>query len=67
MDLGFPGGSEGKESVCNVEDLVSIPGLGSSSGGGLLASDVKNWVPGAVLHRNKFTGRTQAGMEKEGQ
>ena len=24
---GFPGGSDGKESVCNVEDLASIPGL----------------------------------------
>ena len=26
--LGFPGGSAGKESACNVEDLGSIPGLG---------------------------------------
>ena len=24
--LGFPGGSDGKESACNVEDLGSIPG-----------------------------------------
>ena len=24
--LGFPGGSDGKESACNVEDLDSIPG-----------------------------------------
>ena len=23
--LGFPGGSEGKESACNVGDLSSIP------------------------------------------
>ena len=28
--LGFPGGSEGKESACNAEDLGSIPGLGRS-------------------------------------
>ena len=28
--LGFPGGSAGKESTCNVEDLDSIPGLGRS-------------------------------------
>ena len=28
--LGFPGGSGGKESACNVEDLASIPGLGGS-------------------------------------
>ena len=26
--LGFPGGSAGKESTCNVGDLASIPGLG---------------------------------------
>ena len=26
--LGFPGGSAGKESACNVGDLDSIPGLG---------------------------------------
>ena len=25
---GFPGGSDGNESACNVGDLVSIPGLG---------------------------------------
>ena len=28
--MGFPGGSEGIESVCNVGDLGSIPGLGRS-------------------------------------
>jgi len=32
--MGFPGGSDGKESACNVEDLDSIPGLGRSPGGG---------------------------------
>ena len=26
--LGFPGGSAGKESTCNAQDLGSIPGLG---------------------------------------
>ena len=31
---GFPGGSEGKESVCNAGDLGLIPGLGRSPGGG---------------------------------
>ena len=30
----FPGGSDGKESACNMEDLGSIPGLGRSPGGG---------------------------------
>ena len=32
--LGFPGGSEGKESACNVGDLGLIPGSRSSPGGG---------------------------------
>ena len=32
--LGFPGGSAGKESTCNVGDLGSIPGLGRSLGEG---------------------------------
>ena len=32
--LGFLGGSDGKESACNVEDLGSIPRLGRSPGGG---------------------------------
>ena len=35
--LGFPGGSDSKESTCNEEDLVLIPGLGRSQkipGGG---------------------------------
>jgi len=27
---GFPGGSDGKESACNVGDLGLIPGLGRS-------------------------------------
>ena len=31
---GFPGGSDGKESACNVGDLGSVPGLGRSPGGG---------------------------------
>ena len=32
--LGFPGGSEGKESTCNLEDPGSVAGLGRSSGRG---------------------------------
>ena len=34
MFLGFRCGSAGKESVCSVEDLDSIPGLGRSPGEG---------------------------------
>ena len=32
--LGFPCGSAGKKSICNVGDLGLIPGLGSSPGEG---------------------------------
>ena len=32
--MGFPGGSAGKESTCNVGDPGSIPGLGRTSGEG---------------------------------
>ena len=31
---GFPGGSDGKESTCNVGDPGSIPGSGRSPGEG---------------------------------
>ena len=31
--MGFPGGSDGKESTFNAGDLGSIPGLGRSPGG----------------------------------
>ena len=32
--LGFSGGSDGKESACNVRDLGSVPRLGRSPGEG---------------------------------
>ena len=32
--MGFPVGSDGNESTCNVRDLGSVPGLGRSPGGG---------------------------------
>ena len=32
--LGFPGGSDGKESACNAGDLGSIPGSERSPGEG---------------------------------
>ena len=32
--MGFPGGSAGKESACNVQDVGLIPGLGRSPGEG---------------------------------
>ena len=32
--MGFPGGSDGKESACNAGDLGSIPGFGRPPGEG---------------------------------
>ena len=32
--MGFPGGSDGKESACNAGDLGSVPRLGRSPGEG---------------------------------
>ena len=32
--IGFPGGSDGKESACNVGDPGSVPELGKSPGEG---------------------------------
>ena len=34
MDRAFPGGSNGKESACNVGDLGLIPGWGRYPGEG---------------------------------
>ena len=34
LNMGFPGGSNGKESACNAEDLGSIPESGRSPRGG---------------------------------
>ena len=48
--MGFPGGSDGKESACNVGDPGSIPGMGRSLGGGngnpLQYSCLKNSMDG---------------------
>ena len=35
FSLGFPGGSDGKESTCNAGDLGLIPGLGRSPAEGI--------------------------------
>jgi len=63
--MGFPGGSDGKESVCSAEDLDLIPGLGRSPGEGngnpLQYSCLENPVDGrawqAIVHgvKNRWT------------
>ena len=43
--MGFPGGSDSKESTYNAGDLGSIPGLGRSPGEG------KAWkIPDCITH-----------------
>ena len=57
--MGFPGGSVGKESVCNAGNVGSIPGLGSASergnGNPLQYSCMENPTDrgacGATVHR----------------
>ena len=40
--MGFPGGSDGKESTCNAGDLGLIPGSGRSPGYPLQYSCLEN-------------------------
>ena len=41
---GFPGGSDGKESACNVGDLGSMPGQDRSSKKGMVThSSILAW------------------------
>ena len=40
--LGFPGGSDGKESPCNAGDLGSVPGLVRFRGAELQYSHLEN-------------------------
>ena len=46
--LGFLGGSDGKESTCNVGDLSLIPDLGRFPGGGFL------WLPSHARRRQIY-------------
>ena len=42
--VGFPGGSDGKESACNMRDLGLIPVLRRSPGGGMAThSSILTW------------------------
>ena len=53
--LGFPGGSYGKESACNVGDLGLIPGLGRSPEEGMATETRLPILPKDVLiHMSSF-------------
>ena len=57
--LGFPDSSDGKESACNVGDLVSIPGLGRSPEGGATGQPTPVFLPGEPP-RTEDPGRLQS-------
>ena len=48
--MGFPGGSDSKESACNAGDLGSVPGSGRSPG-------EENWQPTLVFLPGEFYGQ----------
>ena len=61
---GFPGGSDGKASTCNVGDLGSIPGLerspGEGNGNPLQYSCLENPMDGGAWHATVY-GVTKSG------
>ena len=58
--MGFPGGSDGKESACNAGDLGSIPGSGISpeegNGYPLQFSCLENSMDRGVLWATVYGG-----------
>jgi len=56
---GFPGGSDSKESACNVGDLGSIPGFGRSPRGG----HILVFSPGESLLTEKPGGLESMGPQ----
>ena len=63
--MGFPGGSDSKESACNVGDLGLIPGVGRSPGAGH-----GNWFWYSYLEnphgQNSMVGYTVHGVSRVG-
>ena len=53
--LGFPDGSDGKESACNAGHMGLVPGLGISPGGG------HGWQPTPVLIPGESTWAEEPG------
>ena len=57
LHMGFPGGSAGKESACNLGDWSLIPGLGRSPGEG-------NVYPTSVFFLENSMDRGAHGVAK---
>ena len=56
--MGFPDGSAGKESACNLGDRGSIPGSGRPPGGG-------KWPPSPALPGKSHGQRSLAGYNPQ--
>ena len=74
--MGFPGGSDGKESAYNVGDLGSIPGLGRYPGEGngypLQYSGLENsmdcvvhWVSESQTRLSNFHFQSTSGSDSK--
>ena len=53
ITLGFPDGSDGKESACNAGDPGSIPGWGRTPGEGKGYPLQQSWVLGGIGGRRR--------------
>ena len=61
--LGFPGGSDGKESACNAGDQGSIPGSGRSPGEGN-GNPTPVFLPGESHGRRSLVGYSPRGHKE---
>ena len=59
--MGFPGGSDGKESACSAGDLGSIPGLGRSPGE---ENGSTHFLPGEFHGQRSLAGCSQRGHKE---
>ena len=56
--MSFPGGSNGRESACNVGDRSSIPGSGRSPGEGAV------FLPGELHGQRSLAGYSLQGPKE---
>ena len=61
--MGFPGGSDVKESTCNVGDPGLIPGLGRPPGG---RQPTPVFLPGESPRTEKAGGLQSIGSQRVG-
>jgi len=57
--LGFPGGSDGKESAYSAGDMGSVPGWGRSPGGGHGNMTTHSSIPAWRIRGQWVLGRLQ--------